>query len=176
VGDGGGVLACLAILVDAFAEGDQDETAVRLLGAIDAMRRQMDASAELIGGRNHDLLVAALRARLGSDAFIAAWESGKALPPDEAVRLAIAADREAAMIPLVALPVGELSPRQTEVVNLIAQGLSNKKIAEALFISERTADTHVEHILRKLGLHSRAQIAAWETERRANSALPGSGT
>lgn len=73
------------------------------------------------------------------------------------------------------LKADELSPRQREVVQLITQGLSNKKIAEALFISERTADTHVEHILRKLGMHSRAQVAAWEMERRARSTLPAAG-
>ena len=165
-------MACLAILVDAFAEGAQDEIAVRLLGAIDAMRRQMDTSAELIGGRDHDPLVAALRERLGADAFVAAWESGSALPPDEAVRLALAPHEDAAPTAPVALPADELSPRQREVVQLITQGLSNKKIAEALFISERTADTHVEHILRKLGLRSRAQVAAWDTERRAKPTLP----
>jgi DNA-binding NarL/FixJ family response regulator len=176
LGDGGGVLACLAILVDAFAAGDQDEIAVRLLGAIDAMRRHMDASAELIGGRDRDLLIAALRERLGSDAFIAAWDSGTALPPDDAVRLALAPHGDAALITPVAFQVDELSPRQREVVQLITRGLSNKKIAEELFISERTADTHVEHILRKLGMHSRAQVAAWEMERRAKPTQPAAGT
>jgi non-specific serine/threonine protein kinase len=158
--------------VDAFAEGAQDEMAVRLLGAIDTMRRQMDASAELAGGKDHDLLVAALRERLGSEAFVAAWESGSALTPDDAVRLALAPHRDAAPIAAVALQGDELSPRQGEVVRLITQGLSNKKIAEALFISERTADTHVEHIMRKLGVHSRAQVAAWDMERRAKPTPP----
>jgi DNA-binding NarL/FixJ family response regulator len=172
LGDGGGVLACLAILVNAFAEGGQEVIAVRLLGAIDAMCRQMDASAEIIGGGDHDLLVAALRERLGSDAFVAAWESGTALPPDDAVRLALAPHEDAGLNTTVTLLADELSPRQREVVRLITEGLSNKKIAEVLFISERTADTHVEHIMRKLGMHSRAQVAAWETERRAKPTLP----
>jgi predicted ATPase/DNA-binding CsgD family transcriptional regulator len=172
LGDGGGVLACLAILVDAFAAGAQDEMAVRLLGAIGAMRRQMDVSAELAGGRDYDPLVATLRERLGADTFVAAWESGSAMAPDEVVRLGLAPHGDAAPTAPVALPADELSPRQREVVRLITQGLSNKQIAEELFIAERTADTHVEHILRKLGVRSRAQVAAWDTERRAKPTRP----
>jgi DNA-binding NarL/FixJ family response regulator len=48
---------------------------------------------------------------------------------------------------------------------LVAGGLSNKQIAARLFISERTVDTHVGHILNKLGFNSRAQIAAWISSR-----------
>ena len=47
---------------------------------------------------------------------------------------------------------------------LIARGLTNRQIGEALFIAERTADTHVEHILAKLGLGSRTQVATWVVE------------
>ena len=54
-----------------------------------------------------------------------------------------------------------LSAREREVAALIAQGLSNREIAKALTVSERTADAHVQHILNKLGFSSRAQIAAW---------------
>ncbi|MFC6934312.1 LuxR C-terminal-related transcriptional regulator [Actinomadura yumaensis] len=44
---------------------------------------------------------------------------------------------------------------------LVAEGLSNREIAERLVIAKRTADSHVEHILAKLGFRSRTQIAAW---------------
>ena len=47
---------------------------------------------------------------------------------------------------------------------LIAQGCTNRQIAERLVISEWTADTHVRHILTKLSFRSRAQVAAWATE------------
>jgi DNA-binding CsgD family transcriptional regulator len=56
---------------------------------------------------------------------------------------------------------GSLSSREREVAALIARGLTNRQIAAALVIAERTASTHVVHILNKLGVHSRAQIAAW---------------
>jgi DNA-binding CsgD family transcriptional regulator/tetratricopeptide (TPR) repeat protein len=54
-----------------------------------------------------------------------------------------------------------LTPREREVADLVAEGLSNRKIAERLYVSERTAETHVQNILVKLGFTSRAQIAAW---------------
>jgi non-specific serine/threonine protein kinase len=54
-----------------------------------------------------------------------------------------------------------MTRREEQVALLIARGLSNRQISETLMISERTADSHVEHILTKLGFASRAQIAAW---------------
>jgi DNA-binding CsgD family transcriptional regulator len=54
-----------------------------------------------------------------------------------------------------------LSSREREVALLVAEGLSNRDIAERLVLSERTAQNHVQHILTKLGFVNRAQIAAW---------------
>lgn len=54
-----------------------------------------------------------------------------------------------------------LTARELEVARLVGRGLSNRQIADALVISERTAQTHVQHILLKLGVHTRAEVAAW---------------
>ena len=54
-----------------------------------------------------------------------------------------------------------LTRRQREVARLVSEGRSNREIASALFLSERTAEYHVQQILNRLGLESRAQIAAW---------------
>ncbi len=62
------------------------------------------------------------------------------------------------------VPTEEVSPlsrREQEVAALVGQGLTNRQIADALFLSERTAQTHVQHILTKLGFSRRSQIAAW---------------
>jgi DNA-binding CsgD family transcriptional regulator/tetratricopeptide (TPR) repeat protein len=59
-----------------------------------------------------------------------------------------------------------LSRREREIAVLIARGLTNRAIAEQLVIAERTADTHVSNILGKLGLETRAQIAAWAADHR----------
>jgi DNA-binding NarL/FixJ family response regulator len=63
------------------------------------------------------------------------------------------------------IPPAALTLREREVVALIAQGMSNDDIAAALFISERTARTHVSHLLGKLGLDSRIQLALWAIDR-----------
>jgi DNA-binding NarL/FixJ family response regulator len=60
---------------------------------------------------------------------------------------------------------GPLSPRELEVAALVAEGHTNKEIAGALFVSERTAQNHVQHILTKLALSNRTQIAAWYRRR-----------
>jgi DNA-binding NarL/FixJ family response regulator len=54
-----------------------------------------------------------------------------------------------------------LTPRQVDIARRVAQGQSNNAIAAVLTLSERTVEKHVENILAKLGLNSRAQIAAW---------------
>lgn len=70
------------------------------------------------------------------------------------------ADRTAALLGTGEAPNG-LSPRETEVAALVAEGLTNRQIAERLVLSERTAQNHVQHILTKLGFATRSQIAAW---------------
>jgi DNA-binding NarL/FixJ family response regulator len=58
----------------------------------------------------------------------------------------------------------ELTPREQEVLRLIAAGKSNREIAEALYISERTVKNHVNSILRRLNLRDRTQAAIWATQ------------
>ena len=65
------------------------------------------------------------------------------------IRLGVGAERPAAL----------LTSRETEVLELLAAGLTNRQIAERLFISEKTVGTHVAHIFEKLDVHSRAGAA-----------------
>ena len=62
-----------------------------------------------------------------------------------------------------------LTPREHEIVLLIAQGLSNREIADELVISPATAARHVANILAKLGFSSRTQVASWATRHDASS-------
>ncbi len=96
---------------------------------------------------------------------------------DEALAALATAAREAGqpgMVPFTELtgqlqaqpaaaPAGEspLRPRELEVARLVARGLTNKQTGQTLHVSERTAENHVQHILTKLGLRNRSQIAAW---------------
>ncbi|WP_245573860.1 ATP-binding protein [Amycolatopsis nigrescens] len=98
---------------------------------------------------------ASTRQALGDAAFEAAFAEGRALNPDVALRYALGEVEPAAA------PAGVLTARQTEIAELVAAGLTSREIAERLVISPRTAETHVDHILTKLGFRTRAQIAAW---------------
>ena len=74
---------------------------------------------------------------------------------------AAGADQPSAVADEMPAAAPALSPREHEVAKLLAQGLSNREIAERLFLSERTVDNHVSHILAKLGFDSRVQVATW---------------
>lgn len=69
-------------------------------------------------------------------------------------------------------PVEPLTDRERDVVRLLGQGMSNKDIGAALFITERTARTYVSNILGKLGLASRTQAALWAVEHKLADPAP----
>lgn len=60
---------------------------------------------------------------------------------------------------------GPLTRREREVAAMVAAGLTNRQIAERLFIAERTAEGHVERIRNKLGVRSRTEVATWAVGR-----------
>ncbi len=64
------------------------------------------------------------------------------------------------------VPLTPLTRREHDVAALVAEGLTNRQIAAQLFLSERTAQNHVQHILTKLTLANRSQIAVWVTTNR----------
>ena len=66
--------------------------------------------------------------------------------------------------------LGELTSREGEIAELVAQGLTNREIAARLIISKRTVDAHIEHIFGKLGVSSRVQLVNW-----LKSSLPTGG-
>ncbi|MDJ0844133.1 response regulator transcription factor [Crocosphaera sp.] len=58
----------------------------------------------------------------------------------------------------------ELTPTETKVVQLVAQGLSNRDVAEKLSVSQRTIESHVSNMLNKTNLHNRTELARWAIE------------
>jgi non-specific serine/threonine protein kinase len=87
------------------------------------------------------------------------WAEGERLDVDQATALAFGLRRRRP-----ASPDG-LSAREAEVAQLVAEGLPNKTIAARLHLSVRTVEVHVRHILTKLGLENRTQLATWARER-----------
>jgi DNA-binding NarL/FixJ family response regulator len=111
--------------------------------------------------------LAALRATLGADAADAAWAAGRATTLEQAVAEALAPYPPAAGDGSRSAPPpapGGLTAREQEVAALVAGGHSNPQIARALTIAPRTAARHVEHVMAKLGVHSRAEVAAWAAQ------------
>ena len=104
------------------------------------------------------------RRTISDSKFARANEEGRLLSFAEAVALALNEDPsspEPEKRAASTSDAGLLTPREVEVADLISRGMSNKEVAAALVISQRTAEAHVEHILAKLGLTSRTQVATW---------------
>ena len=98
---------------------------------------------------------------MGRDAFDAAFRRGRELSPDDVVRYALGEKLGRGRRPRSPAASARLTPRERQVAELVATGLSNRQIAMRLVIAQRTAESHIEHVLAKLGFTSRAQIAAW---------------
>ncbi|MBL1078462.1 LuxR family transcriptional regulator [Nocardia sp. 2] len=156
------------------ARGDFDRAA-RLLGAAESLQRSTIRLAHTITVAVGDKERTKVRDALGEEAFRTAFGAGANLPLEEAIDYALGrstappapAPAPAAPKPLPRKASGELSVltrREKDVARLVAAGHSNKRIAADLVISVRTAETHVEHILTKLGFTSRTQVAAWAHE------------
>ncbi len=109
--------------------------------------------------------LASLRAAFGGDAFAAAWAQGRISSVDQIVAQAASIVAEwQANPPTIAehrARPARLTARQLGVAQLMAEGLTNREIADRLNVSIRTVDTHVTHIFAKLGCTSRSAVAIW---------------
>jgi predicted ATPase/DNA-binding CsgD family transcriptional regulator len=153
---------CLLDALGCHAAGSgRARLAARLLGAAETVRAGAGASRQPYLTRLVARAEESVTAALGEPGFKAEYEAGTRLSRDAAIRLALGEPAPAART-APAAGAGPLGRREAEVARLVADGLSNKRIAAHLFISEHTVDSHVRNILNKLGVNSRAQIAAWQ--------------
>jgi DNA-binding CsgD family transcriptional regulator len=149
------------------------ERAARLWGAAQELHETKGIPRDIDFLAEADARISGVRSGMGEEAWDEAWRKGRAMTLDEAISyalkegektdpLATSAPEEPAVdqAPLV------LTHREEEVAAMIAQGMSNRQIAQELFLSERTIENHISKILRKLEFTSRTEIAAWATHQR----------
>jgi predicted ATPase/class 3 adenylate cyclase/DNA-binding CsgD family transcriptional regulator len=129
--------------------------AARLFGAAVSMRATMGLVRWPCYSIGYDSAVAATREALGEDDFDAAWADGAAMTTEDAISYA---QRGRGERKRPASGWESLTPTERDVVRLVIEGLNNKDIAERLFISHRTVQTHLTHVYAKLGLDSRIQL------------------
>ncbi len=171
IGDKRGVAMALDGIATVAALDGHSRFAAELFGVANALRDAIHAAPDFgayVDTRVGERAVAELRHSLGDEAFAQAWESGRSLPVAQAITEVLSSNS----LPLETR-AGKPSPRQRgspltsrerDVVRLVAEGRTNREIGGALVISAGTARVHVEHVLAKLGLRSRAQIAVWAVE------------
>jgi len=158
-----GIAQCLEGLATVIFVAGRPADAGRLLAAADALRAGLGAPLAQSDRREYDRTLEGLKAALPPAEFEEVWRIGRTLDLDAAIQLTLdAPGSPGPVMPRQAVKGRDtLTPREREVAVLIARGLSNREIAAKLRVAERTAISHVEHIMNKLGIHSRAQIAAW---------------
>jgi non-specific serine/threonine protein kinase len=178
-GTPGVVTECLEGLAWAASMRGDYKRAALLLAAVEK------SFAALGGGQfslyfdqaEHAGYVQSTRASMEEKEFATAWNVGQAMGLDQAVEYALAitvritpggkqpgAEAPAREKSAATTGPGLLTGREQQVAALVAQGLTNRQIAAALVVTERTAETHVQNILNKLAFSSRAEVAAWAVE------------
>jgi non-specific serine/threonine protein kinase len=161
------VIQELLALAGSLGALGEPQRAAHLFGAAHAFLQRSGTLIDPSDQPEHDRNMAFVRAQLGEAAFAAAWAEGQAMTFDQAVAYAQSVfDADGLFAPHPQLvndfdAANDLTRREREVALRVAEGKSNRAIAEEFVITERTVEGHVSNILAKRGFRSRAQIAAW---------------
>ena len=138
----------------ACGEGNHRHAA-RLFGAAEAIRAAMDVVRWPVYESGYDAAVAFTREALGDSDFQIAWREGAALSTEDAIGYA---QRGRGERKRPASGWESLTPTERDVVRHVASGSNNKEIADLMFISPRTVQTHLTHVYAKLNLASRVKL------------------
>ena len=188
------IAMALAALAGMAAAQGRPRRALRLAAAATAITEATEQCNSPAWYAMLDRWLEPARRTLTAEACAAAQAAGRAMPLDAAIEYALSSDEPSldaavADVPTLVEPrprprlvvapppasawtvvdrspvaTTDLTPRELEVAALVARGLTNRQIAAELVIAEGTAANHVKHILARLLLDSRAQIAVWAVE------------
>jgi non-specific serine/threonine protein kinase len=159
--DAFGIIWCIGGLALVAAARGDDERALRLEAVVIRLSREWSLSAWSLRIKQLDEACQLAAARLGTRKSESARSDGETMSTARALDYALTEDRHQAA---ASTDTGLLSRRERDVVALVAGGMTNREIAERLFIAERTAEGHVERIRNKLGVRSRTEVATWAVE------------
>ena len=168
-----GIALALEGLAGVVAAQGEPAWAARLWGAAEALREARGIPLPPVYRAGYEHWVAAARARLGELAFAAAWSEGRTMSFEQALAAQGTAEIAATLpMPPPSAPQAQLpplspaglTPRELEVLRLLAQGLTSAQIAEQLVIGQVTVNSHVRSIYSKLGLTSRAAATRYALE------------
>jgi DNA-binding CsgD family transcriptional regulator len=143
------------------AAGDRFAQAARVLGS-SALWLNPDTEMDPLERAAYVELVASVRQKLGERAFSEAWTQGQVFTLDQV--LAVPESSSTTSSGRTSPYPNDLSEREVEVLRLLAQGLTNARIAEQLIISQHTVNNHVRSILSKLGVSSRSGATRFAAE------------
>ena len=163
----------LTAFAEVFVAAGYSQQGVRMMGAAKA---SSDRLGSPVGGVSFVDVHQWIDDLRREEWFEQVWAEGYALEPSEATRLARATLAKQAPHVSTAAHASTFAPltrREVEVAHLLAAGYTDRKIGDALYLAPRTVGAHVHNILRKLGLRSRFEVAAWLKAREA-SASPSS--
>jgi ATP/maltotriose-dependent transcriptional regulator MalT len=164
VDDRNGLTMVLETLAWIAAECGGHERAAILLGSAQGVRDSSSLTLIELYRQQHERSLSLITRGIGQKAFDAAYARGRAMTIHEGVAFAVADKPPPKLAPVKAASETELTPRQLEIARLITDDLTNRQIADRLFLSERTVETHITNILNKLGLNSRIQLSRWIAE------------
>jgi predicted ATPase/DNA-binding SARP family transcriptional activator/DNA-binding CsgD family transcriptional regulator len=172
---GSGLLSamCLEGLAAVYGAKAEGTRVARLYGAAEALRLAIGATLSPTDWAELERNMATARATLDAASWEAAWAEGRAMTPEQAAEYALSEESEAPPAapslerPPADEPTAKLSRREKELAELLARGLTNRRIAKELVLSERTVENHVRNILKKLKLSSRSEVAAWVEAQRS---------
>jgi len=131
---------------------------LRLAAVVDRLSRESSLSTWSFRVKELNDMSERIRKKLGPKKSDAVWNEGQTMNVARALEYALGASPQAES---AATEAGPLSRREREVAAMVAGGLTNREIAQRLFIAERTAEGHVERIRNKLGMRSRTEVATW---------------